>query len=157
MVEIVSSFLKITEFSDAEELEIILATQDLIAHGKELNIAEYLEDDRLGGKQISACTSESEIKVREIDRTPRISRENTAWVVNCFRGLVQSRIEKIEMLQEQYSSVPSDLRNTSPEKVNYRLTRFILEAVKDDGNLYPGSSLYYISCGLPRHFLEELK
>ena len=34
-----------SQFMEAEELEAILATQDLVAVGEEIDIAEYLKDE----------------------------------------------------------------------------------------------------------------
>ena len=83
-----------TEFTDAEELEVILATQDLIPHGEELNIAEYMEGDRERDSRFRHVVSESEIKKRETDRIPRKTGENTTWTVNSFRALAKSRNKK---------------------------------------------------------------
>ena len=41
------------------------------------------------------------------------------------------------------------------EKVNYLLTRFIMEVMRGDGKPYPANSLHSISTGLQRHFLED--
>ena len=49
------------------------------------------------------------------------------------------------------------MKDTSPEEVNYWLTRFILEVMKEDGTFYPANSLYNMSCGLLRHFRDDLK
>ena len=89
-----------TELTNAEELGVIFAIQDLIAHGEERNIGEHLEDDRVGESRFQHIVSESEIKKRETDRIPRKSRENTSWVLNCFRAWAEPRNKKIEMLQE---------------------------------------------------------
>ena len=133
-----------------------MATQDLYAVGEEINIAEYLKDEE-DDKRLQHLVTEVEIEKREKERIPKKTRESTGWAVNCYRAWARSRNRKIDVFKEKYPFVPCELSKTSPDEVNYWLTRFILEIMKADGTPYPANSLYNISCGLLRHFREDLK
>ena len=145
-----------SQFTEAEELEAISATQDLIAVGEEIDMAEYLkgeEDD----KRLQHLVTEVEIEKREKEQIPKKTCEITGWAVNCYWAWARSRNRKIDVFKEQYPFVPCELSKTGPDEVNYWLTRFILEIMKAYGTPYPANSLYNIACGLLRHFREDLK
>ena len=84
-------------------------------------------------------------------------RESTRWAVNCYRAWARCRNQNVDVLKEKYAFVPTELKDTSPEEVNYWLTRFILEVMKEDGTFYPANSLWNMSCGLLRHFRDDIK
>ena len=145
-----------SQFTEAEELEAISATQDLVAVGEEIDMVEYLkgeEDD----KRLQHFVTEVEKQKREKEQIPKKTCESTGWAVNCYWAWARSHNRKIDVFKEQYPFVPCELSKTGPDEVNYWLARFILEIMKADGTPYPANSLYNISCGLLRHFREDLK
>ena len=49
-----------------------------------------------------------------------------------------------------------DLYLAQPDKLNYCLSKFVLEARKENGENYPPSKIYSICCGLLR-YVREIK
>ena len=145
-----------SRFTEAEELEGILATQDLVAAGEEIDIPEYLKDEE-DNKRLQHLVTEVEIEKREKEQIPKNSRESTGWTVNCYWAWARSHNRKIDVSKEKYPFVPCELNKTSQDEVNYWLTKFILEIMRADGMLYPANSLNNIACGLLQHFREDLK
>jgi hypothetical protein len=141
--------------SQEEELEVIVATQDLLRSGP-LDILNYLNIDEDYGRFEKPITEE-EIKQRETDRIPKKTRQNTAWAVNVYRAWAEHRNSRIETVRDEYSSVPLSFEITSVREVDYWLTRFVLEARRADGKPYPANTLYKIATGLLRHFRDDIK
>ena len=98
----------------------------------------------------------NEIEQREKDRIPKKTRQSTAWSVNVYRAWATHRNDQIDTLQDDYPSVPVDLKTSTAEEINYWMTRFILEVMRSDGKPYPANTLYNISAGLLRHFRDDL-
>ena len=61
-----------------------------------------------------------------------------------------------DMVSESRQKNYADSPNVPPhllsiEKINYWMSKFILEIRRNDGNEYPPNTLYCISCALMRH------
>ena len=65
-----------SQFTEAEELKVILATQDLVAVSEEINIAEYLKDEEYD-KRLQHLVTEVEIEKRETERILKKTRGST--------------------------------------------------------------------------------
>ena len=126
--------------TDAEELGAILTTQDLLRYDGEVNFDDYLQDKE-SDNRFKHVVNEDEIEKRERERIPKKTRESTWWPVNCYRAWARCRNRNVDVLKEKYAFVPTELKDTSPEEVNYWLTRFISEVVRGDGTFYPANSL----------------
>ena len=74
---------KMNKLTDAEELEAILATQDLLRFDKEVNFDDYLQDKE-SDNRFKHVVTEDEIEKRERERIPKKTRESTRWAVNCY-------------------------------------------------------------------------
>jgi hypothetical protein len=44
--------------------------------------------------------------------------------------------------------------NMSAKTLNFRLTKFVMEVCKEDGECFPPQTLYSICCGIQRHVAE---
>lgn len=143
-----------SQYTELEESEVVIATQDLIAFENAANIFEYLEDkpDDKSSRFKKPVTT-NEIEQREKDRIPKKTRQSTAWSVNVYRTWATHRNDQIDTLQDDDPSVPVDFKTSIAEEINYWLTRFILEVMRSDGKPYPANTLYNISAG---HFRDDL-
>ena len=146
-----------SQYTELEELEAVIATQDLIAFENAANISEYLEDkpdDKSSWFKKPVTTNE--IEQREKDPIPKKTQQSTAWSVNVYRAWATHRNDQIDTLQDDYPSVPVDFKTSTVEEINYWMTRFILELMRSDGKPYPANTLYNNSAGLLRHFRDDL-
>ena len=109
--------------TELEELEAVLATQELLAF-ENVDISECL-----GGwirKKCTFPTTVKEIEQSERDRIPKKTRQRTAWSVNVYRAWAEYRNTQIDWLfGDEYRSAPVDLGTTPVEEVNYWLTRLM--------------------------------
>ena len=108
------------QYTELEELEAVIATQDLIAFENAASISEYLEDkpDDKSSRFKEPVTT-NEIEQREKDRIPKKTRQSTAWSVNVYRAWATHRNDQIDTLQDDYPSVPVDFKTSTAEEINY--------------------------------------
>ena len=92
------------ELSDGEQLECVVATEDLL-HSGAFDISSYLSGSEPHGRFEEPVTT-AEISKRENARIPEKTRKNTVWAVNVYRAWAEYRSTRIETLQEEYPSVP---------------------------------------------------
>lgn len=72
------------------------------------------------------------------------TRKNTKWAYNVFSAWRKARGEFIP-----------DIIHMDATALELWLTRFVMEARKQDGSEYPAKSLYYIVCGLLRYLRDK--
>ena len=146
-----------SQYTEIEEQEAVIATQDLIAFENAANTSEYLEDEPDDKhSQFKKPVTTNDIEQREYDRIPKKTWQSTAWSVNVYCTWARHRNNQIDTLQDDYQSVPVDFQTSTVEEINYWLTRFILEVMRSDGNPYPANTLYNISARLLRHYWDDL-
>ena len=68
-----------SQYTEFEELEAVLATQDLLSF-------ECLGDEFDKSERFKKPTTLNEIEQRERDRIPKKTRKITAWSVNVYRA-----------------------------------------------------------------------
>ena len=144
----------------SKSLRPFVATQDLLAFESE-NIRKDFISKNLGDEsdqrtRFEKPTAVNEIKPRERERIPLKTRQSTSWSVNVYQAWAEHRNSQIEILRDEYTSVPLNFQATTVEEVNCWLTRYILEVMRAGGKPYPVNSLYSISTGVLRHFRDDL-
>ena len=149
-----------SQFTELEELEAFVATQDLLAF-ESINIrndfiSEYLGDESDQRTRFEKPTTMNEIEQRERERIPLKTRQSSSWSVNIYQAWTEQRNRQVQTLQDEYTSVPFKFQAATVEEINYCLTRFILEVMRADGKPYPANSLYSILTGLLRHLRNDL-
>ena len=132
-----------SQFTELEELEAFVATQDLLAfeseHIRKDFISKYLGDESDQRTRFEKPTAVNEIEQRERERIPLKTRQSTSWSVNVYQAWAEHRNSQIETLRDEYTSVPLNFQATTVEEVNYWLTRFILEVMRAGGKPYPAN------------------
>ena len=92
----------------------------------------------------------SEVEVAEYSKGPVVpnTAKNTQWAVRVFSVWRTERNKK-----DSQEKCPEDLLEKQPsaERLNYWLSRFVLEARRADGSQYPSTTIYQLLCGLLRH------
>ena len=104
-----------SQFTELEELEAFVATQDLLAFE-----SEYIRKDF-----ISEYLGDESDQQRERERIPLKTRQSTSWSVNVYQAWAEHRNSKIETLRDEYTSVPFNFQAVTVEEIHYWLTRFI--------------------------------
>ena len=77
-------------------------------------------------------------------RVPKRTKTDTKYCVNLWEQWRKSR-------QNQTDEQIDNIEALTNEKMDYWLTRFILEVRKKDGSEYPPNTLYHITAGLMRY------
>ncbi len=81
------------------------------------------------------------------------TKAQTDWTVRVWKDWALSR--KQRLLPDEPDSLAEDFATLTAEQMDFWLSRFVLEARKANGQLYPPNSLYQIVCGLLRHLRES--
>ena len=74
-----------SQYTELEELEAILATQNLLAF-ESVYISESLGDEFGKSARFQKPTTVNEIEQRERDRISKKTRQSTTWSVNVYRA-----------------------------------------------------------------------
>ena len=85
------------ELSQLLQLEIIVATQDLLL-SESVDISKYLEDEGREILRFEKPATDERIRQRERNRIPKKTRQNTAWAVNVCRAWAEHRNSQIGTL-----------------------------------------------------------
>ena len=85
------------ELSELEQLEIIVATQDLLL-SESVDISKYLEDEGREILRFEKPATDERIRQRKRNRTTKKTRQNTAWAVNVCRAWAEHRNSQIGTL-----------------------------------------------------------
>ena len=86
-----------SQCTELEELEAVLATQELLAF-ESVDISECLEDEFDKSARFQKPTTVNETEQRERDRVPKKTRQSTAWSVNVYRASTETyNLKPLEM------------------------------------------------------------
>ncbi|KAK3107750.1 hypothetical protein FSP39_021374 [Pinctada imbricata] len=96
------------------------------------------DDDLCDTKRFGVAVCDQDLQTLIESKENANTKSNTKWAVNVF-----------EKWRETRGDVP-ELHTMDSKSMDYNLQRFIVEARKKDGSLYPPKSLYLIACGLLR-------
>ena len=97
----------------------------------------------LKNKRFAAPLTETEMGKLCEGYTPQNTAKNTSWALRVFKDWESQR---------DGEQCPSDLfESPSAEKLNYWMSRFVVESRRSDGNPYPSSTIYQLLAGLLRH------
>ena len=107
-----------SQYTELEELEAILATQDLLAF-ESVDIFECLGDEFDKSARFQKPTTVNKIEQRERDRIPKKTRQSTAWSVNIYRAWAEFRNTQFETLGDEYRSIQLDWGTIPVEELNY--------------------------------------
>ena len=80
-----------------EQLEIIVATQDLLL-SEPVDISKYLEDEGREILRSEKPATDERIRQRERNRIPKKTRLSTPWAVNVCRAWAEHRNSQIGTL-----------------------------------------------------------
>ena len=86
------------------------------------------------------------------------SRRKWAWVLKVFEEWKKQRNEAV--LKEDYSGEPviqEDIDEMSEEMLDFTLARFVAEVRKEDGQEYPGKTLYEILRSIQMYLRVQCK
>ena len=86
-----------------------------------------------------------DVKLAQESAEPHTTAQSTKWALNLWSEWSNNRITK----HGDGPSMPPHL--LSFEKMNYWMSKFILEVRRKDGLEYPPNTLYCIVCGVMRH------
>ena len=75
------------------------------------------------------------------------------WAVNLFETWKQER-NSIAMFDESISVIHPELKDMMKDELNFSIARFICEVKKENGEEYPGQTLYELVI-LLQLFLEQ--
>ena len=96
------------------------------------------------------------------DSIPKSTRESTKWVDQIFNEWKMGKANKDPSLESDSFSfdmskirVDTNIVNISAESQNSWLTKFIQEVCKENGQGYPGRTLYIMVCGIQRYLNKE--
>ena len=135
-----------SQYTELEELEAFLATQELLAF-ESVDISECLGEEFHKSARFQKLTTVNEIEQSKKQN----SKENstTYRVVVVYRAWDEYRNTQIETLGDGNRSVPVYLGTIPVEEVNYWLTRFILEVMRGNGRPHPYPwSIYSLICSI---------
>ena len=76
------------------------------------------------------------------------TEKSTTWAVNIWKEWSENRQK---LCPGQIQEWPIHLCLGKPMELNYWLSKFVLEARKEDCSYYPPNTLYLICCGLLRY------
>ena len=86
------------------------------------------------------------------------SRRKWAWVLKVFEEWKKQRNEAV--LKEDYSGQPviqEDIDEMSDKMLDFTLARFVAEVRKEDGQEYPGKTLYEILSSIEMYLRVQCK
>ena len=86
-----------SQYTELEELEAVLATQELLAF-ETVDISECLGDESDNSARSQKPTTVNEIEQRR-DRIPKKTRQSTAWSVNVYRAWAEYRNTQLKPLE----------------------------------------------------------
>ena len=96
------------------------------------------------------------------DSFPKSTRESTKWVDQIFNEWQMGKANKDPSLDSDSFSfdmskirVDTNIVNISAESQNSWLTKFIQEVCKENGQGYPGRTLYIMVCGIQQQLKKE--
>ena len=94
--------------------------------------------------------TEEEVQQARQARVPKKTQIDTRYCTKIWKNWSEYRnsVEKNEL-------VPDDITMLNSEKLQYWLSRFVLEVRKKSGLEYPPNTLHHICCGLLRHLREN--
>ena len=79
-----------SQYTELEELEAVLATQELLAF-ESVDISECLGDEFDKSARFQKPTTVNEIEQRERDRIPKKTQQSTSWSVTAYRAWAEYR------------------------------------------------------------------
>ncbi|KAI8496541.1 hypothetical protein Bbelb_258400 [Branchiostoma belcheri] len=114
--------------------------------------------------RFAAPISTESIEQKVKKRVPKKTQQSTKWGMSVWtewavnRNMhLQNMDVALEVLNEPYIVVPTDLSHVDPPEMNHWLSKFVFEIRRMDGKPYPPKTLYLIVSAILRHFREDLK
>ena len=94
--------------------------------------------------------TEEEVKQARKARVPKKTQIDTRYCTKIWKTWSEYRNSVVKNEQ-----VPEDISTLDGDKLQYWLSRFVLEVRKKSGLEYPPNTLHHICCGLLRHLREN--
>lgn len=101
-------------------------------------------------RRFAVPIDENEIKLLTEDQECKNTKANTRWAVVVLRKWREER----NGLSTSTGNVIPELSKMDAACMDFWLQRFLMEVRNQKGNEYTPKSLYYLACGLLRHFRD---
>lgn len=108
-----------------------------------------------GTERFRSPVTEQEVKAVQKAAVPQNTQKSTNWALSVWKEWSQSRWSRFPT---QPLQCPGHLYILcyAPAQLDYWLSRFVLEARRKDGKMYPPNTLHQLVCGILR-YARELK
>ena len=94
--------------------------------------------------RFAVLKTDSDVDEAKASSVPKNTKKSTDWAVNIWKQWSAHRRRVCSL----YSEWPVHLYIAQPQELNYWLSKFVLEARKNNGEPYPPDTLYNICAGL---------
>ncbi|CAG2252454.1 unnamed protein product [Mytilus edulis] len=84
------------------------------------------------------------------------TKKKMRWAINVFRKWQLERNE-LAKRDENISCIAPDIEEMTKDELCYSLSRFVCEVIKENGEDYPGQTLYEILINIQMHFEQKGK
>ena len=98
--------------------------------------------------RFAAPVSEEDLLKKITGSIPKATRKSTAWATTTWKDWATNR-------QTAGNEFPPKLSEITNERLNYWLSRFVVEVRNKQGLEYQGGSLYSLCAGVQRHLRSE--
>lgn len=98
-----------------------------------------------------AFQSDSSLEEVKSSSVPKNTARCTKWAYNIWLEWSKQRKIQNTALREEW---PDELLTATPTRLDYWLSKFVIEVRRNDGQPYPPNSLYNITCGLLRYIRQ---
>ena len=122
---------------------------------KETRSAVFSWNKEKPEQQRFTLASKSDVSEVKANRVPKNTRFNTSWGLNTYNAWVKFRNQQQETYNDAMGPVPETFLQASLQSVDYWMSRFVLEARRQDGKPYPPNTLHSIVLAVQRHYVEH--
>lgn len=98
--------------------------------------------------------NDAEVKKRQESRVPANTRKQTMWCLAVWEDWIKAR-RSMPVLNEEFPIVERDITEMDVDKMNFWLSKFVLEVRKTNGDCFYPSTMYNICCGLQRYLRDN--
>ncbi|CAG2195298.1 unnamed protein product [Mytilus edulis] len=121
-----------------------------------ISIAATVTGPENTNKRIKRIVSDDEIKRIAVKSTADNTKKKMRWAINVFRKWQLERNE-LAKRDENISCIAPDIEEMTKDELCYSLSRFICEVIKENGEDYPGQTLYEILINIQMYFEQKGK
>ena len=124
-----------------------------------LEASEQFEQSRLtedkptiatSGQRFATPKNDEEVEMARKARIPKKTQADTRYCLDMWSKWTRYRNSVVDS-----EHVAEDITSLDNSKLQYWMSRFVLEVRKKDGSEYPPNTLHHIVCGILRHLRES--